>query len=305
MKAKKKIVFIVGTSFSGSTLLGASLVGDQKISFLSEVDRFALFNRHEPNYMLHSCTVCEMSGDQENCPVFGTKRTEAISQHTTILNKYIELISPLNCNTIDSSKNVDWVNHLFDNKINEFFDICVLVSVRNPIAYSYSESGAISSKYWEGVIAWRETYHHVLRSLIHRRIPFIICPYEMLFIQDAVENINKGLSVLTNHEIHIDLSQGAIEHALGGNLSAYIAHQPGIDRSWRNAKCFDEGDSWKIDENPMKKGIITESTRWLDMNKTDAYSLLDIPGVLDLAGLFGYTNEFLASYIERMIASAP
>lgn len=302
-KTRQKVVFIVGTSFCGSTLLGSSL-NSENVSFISEADRFFVFSQHSSEYELHDCSVCALSDLQSQCPVFGQKRVAAIQQHTDIKNKYLELIAPLGDIVVDSSKGSDWSNFLIDGGLGNDVDLFAIIATRNPVAFAFSDNPVAFAfsdyssgrQYWKSVIGWRETYNHAIRSLIHRYIPYIVVKYEDLFVPEKLNGLIRGLSSLVHNDFQINLANRSIRHALGGNLGAYIGSAAGDISSWNKSKTFDSGNEWKMDYPGYKESKITESKRWVDIGKDQCSDLLDIPGVSDLCSLFGYSHRDIYGY---------
>lgn len=293
---KKTIFFIVGTSFSGSTLFGSSLYGDE-VTFLGETDRFRPFDRQHANYTLSGCTVCKAQSHADNCPLFGQDRINSILQKELLLDKYLELVSAAGELVVDSSKNIQWLNDLAEQGLAQHVQIIAVVLTRNPVAYSYSAAEATGRHHWEEVVAWRETYTHVLRSLVHKKIPFITMQYENMFNPAVSSLISQSLSNMSAKSIVLNLSKSRISHSLGGNLGAYIAATAGMNHENIN-KCseFDNNDLWKFEYYSSTSPI--ESKRWVGIGKQKALDLLAIPGVIDLSSFMGYGVADLIKYFE-------
>lgn len=292
-----QLFFIVGTSFSGSTIISNSLAGGGVLS-LGEVDRFVPFLRHDLNYQIERCTICGSVEAHEECPIFGKESREKIEKHQSLVDKYLELVSSTNAEIIiDASKSADWVKDLVDGGIRNHCDVYAIVSSRNPIAYAFSAADATKSPYWASVVAWRETYNHALRVLSHRAVPYLVIPYEDIFNPLTAERFVSGVKSLTGGRLGFSLGNfcGG-EHALGGNLGVHINNKNFKSSNFLRMKEFTADESWKLDIYQTQ--VPKESTRWIEIGESTAYSLLQIPGIVDLMGLMGYSVNQLVGYFR-------
>lgn len=299
MKQKKKVIFIIGTSFSGSTIIGASITG-KSVSFLSEVDRFKVFDRHDPSNTICECTACTLEGSGESCPVFGEKRKRKITTKIGIVAQYLELISTCGDVVIDSSKSPDWAMNLIDSGLGEYCEVYVILVARNPIAYAFSDAQATGNPYWQGAIAWRETYTHAFRVVLHRHIPMISLPYEMCFGELQQQVITRALSELCGYSLKFEFFGGrSPHHMLGGNTGAYIQMNHDKRNEISKLENYDEREAWKFDF--YVDPIVTESVRWTEIGVDSALSIMDIPGIVDMMGMFGYSVKFILDYFQENI----
>lgn len=293
---RKKIVFLVGTSFSGSTIIGGS-IHNPETSFLSEVDRFAPFKRHDDNYLINECTTCHSNHIGESCPIFGNKRLQAVSNQNNLISQYLELISPCGEIIIDGSKTVDWIANLVDAGLMNTCDVyCALVS-RNPIAYSFSASTALNEPIWVSAISWRETYAHALRVLIHRGIPFLSIRYESIFTQTSANTLSNRLTQLIGEKIDFRLESSiSSAHCLGGNLGGYLNNEKFNRDTFNGLTEFNPSETWKFDFYNNEK--IKESKRWTEIGYQNACSIINIPGIVDTMNILGFTIESIIKYFD-------
>lgn len=296
MKQKKKIIFLIGTSFSGSTIIGASISG-KSVDFLSEIDRFSIFNRHEVSHMISECTNCALIGKGQSCPVFGKNRKKKIALQSDVVAQYLELISTCGDVVIDSSKSADWVMNLIDSGLGAHCEIYAILVARNPIAYAYSDALATGNQYWQGAIAWRETYTHALRVVLHRRIPMIVLPYELCFGDSQQLVITRALSDLCGYALNFEFTGGRPrQHMLGGNTGVHIQLNSDKKNEISQLESYDKGDAWKFDF--YRDSTVTESLRWTEIGIDSAQSIMSIPGVVDTMGVFGYSVKFILDYFQ-------
>lgn len=296
MKKKQKIIFLIGTSFSGSTIIGSSIIG-RSVDYLSEIDRFDTFCRHDTSYALGECTTCSLKGTAQSCRVFGRNRRRKISSKTGIVAQYLELISTCGDVVIDGSKSPDWIMNLVDSGLGEHCEIYAILVARNPVAYSFSDAQATGNPYWQGAIAWRETYAHAIRVILHRQIPMIVMQYEQCFDPFKQQAFTNSLTELCGYALEFKLGgEKSEQHMLGGNMGVYIHANRERLNEIRQLRNFDERESWKF--NFYSDPNITESLRWVDIGINPAQDVLSIPGLMDTMGLLGYSLKFVLDYFQ-------
>lgn len=291
---KKTVIFILGTSFSGSTLLGRLLAVNTN-EFLSELNRFEPFEFAPDYHRISCCAVCDSQGKAEACPIFGEKRKQKIRTQINLLKKFQEFSTVTNETIIDSSKDTAWALALIDSGLRDFFDVQVLISCRNPIAYAFSENEATKTEYWAAALNWRNLYEHAINALLHRKIPFLVVQYEQLFQTDSLKQINLGLSSMLNWNQSLSLTpRTVLSHAIGGNFGVFLGPQSDLGKSERVFHTnFSASDKWKIGFYPSNN--FSESRRWSSFAGTQGLSLLNLPGVLDTAFTLGYNVAYLTS----------
>lgn len=167
---KKKITFIIGTPFSGSTLLGNILNMIPDTTFIGEVNRIRSFGQWEgtiENYN-NECTICATEPYRE-CPVWNKEKLKKIDETSSIKNKYEELISDIKqSHIIDGSKSPDWIARVFDSGLEANFQ--AIICTRNPWAFALSHKGAtmnnngVPAQAFQAAENWRDIYTHALRK---------------------------------------------------------------------------------------------------------------------------------------------
>ena len=129
--SQKTICFIVGSLFSGSTLLGNSLNGSPDVIFLGETDRLRYFRRYEncPDYYVDRSILSENT--HISCEFWDRTLLTKIKWLPTS-DAFVEIIertgTPI---VLDGSKNIDWLMYLYPNLI-EKFNLIAIVTSRHP-----------------------------------------------------------------------------------------------------------------------------------------------------------------------------
>jgi len=294
-----KKIFLIGSPFCGSTVVGNILNSHKDILHAGEVDRLRLFSRYQGNdaYLtVDGCALCDLHHGL-HCPIWDDL-PNALQTPQEAVAVYEELTAragkPV---VVDSSKNVDWLGYLHDYGLQ---DAVAVVLSRNPFAFARSHHKAVHAPYWCGVEAWRNIYNHALRALIHRGIPFIALQHSAM-LETQAEFFSK---ILKFAELEGELDYNRYfeveAHAIGGNVGAFIHYT-----QFNKAKYFERElrQNRPADEEELaEKGLLPASpcerkdTAWLDcLTEADIDAGLSIPGVIDVMTLLGYTPASLVS----------
>jgi hypothetical protein len=126
-------VFVVGTLFSGSTLIGRDLTTRvRKAHYVGELNNFTQFPGFSHRESGRACGPCSLLGRQ--CRHF----TDALRERVTyddILGMHEQLAQSLDASAIiDGSKYVAWLRHALDRRSGDpghRARVSVLVTVRN------------------------------------------------------------------------------------------------------------------------------------------------------------------------------
>src|SRR6266849_437960 len=129
--------FLIGTYFSGSTLLGNCLNAHPSIFFAGEIDRLEAFRR-DPDWAHareRGCRLCSTEGEYD-CPAWPRAFLDAltplddISRYRAVLDR---TQAPI---LLDGSKRLDWLRSLHDAGLTS--GVSVIICTRNPFAFANS-----------------------------------------------------------------------------------------------------------------------------------------------------------------------
>lgn len=298
-------VFIVGSSFCGSTVIGNVLNSHPQIFHAGEADRLSLFGRYQgvdAAYLLDSCALCGLE-EHKHCPVWGNlPAAPATPQEAVAL--YGALMARAGKDmALDGSKNVDWLAYLHDHGLRN--TKAILLS-RNPLAFAKSHQDATGAPIWQGVETWRNIYSHTLRALIARQIPFIAMRHADLaanpdgFYGRILEFAGVEGAVDRDHYFNFET------HALGGNVSAFLRYK-GFDAGRYEARETREGRALgptEIEEKQARQKRGTwQDTLWMEtIPDGEAGAALNMPGMSDIMSLLGYSayDLFMAKQKWRL-----
>jgi hypothetical protein len=280
---QRTICFIVGSLFSGSTLLGNSLNGSPEVIFLGETDRLRYFRRYEtsPDYYVDRSILSENT----HIPCeFWDKSLLTKIKWLPIGEAFQEIIERAGTSIVlDGSKNIDWLIHLYPNLIEEF-NIVAIVATRNPFAFcsSYMNLNQVSA--WAAAEVWRNVYSHTLRCLASYSIPNIVVRYED-FAFDPEQILKQKLTKFLGIPFHQQMMEywQVPNYALGGNTGAYLQFQ-----QFQQAK-LNSSEQWKPDYYQDKPFGGWVSERWLDILDEDQIAeIASLDGVMATAFNLGY-----------------
>jgi hypothetical protein len=263
----KKVIFIGGTSYSGSTFFDMILANDSRGFSCGEVH--ALFHPYREHHYAPLCGC----GDK-NCKIWDRVKADGERNvYRTIfeLNPHVNFI-------VDSSKDPFWVSRQIEYLQEDNIESRNLLIWKTPTEMIASCEKRGHGKHWAK--KWIN-YHRLYFSLIDH---FATCPYQSL-VQDpkALKNICDyiGISFFTEK---INYWEG-LHHTLFGNTSAKI-HTRGMgDTHFNNEQTYLEkranlsAESFKRNFRTIhydKKSLGDEWERDLSMSSRQIVEILSV-----------------------------
>lgn len=303
---KKKIVFILGTHFCGSTLLGNALNGHIAFSHLGEIHRLYLFENLELNKALgmdtlYGCRVCQSNNNE--CTFWSENFLNDLEREN-FQDKYLNIIKNTKEKVvIDSSKFIEWFLWC-RNVVRDIYDIKVIIMCRNPFGFALSWKGASNQAAWQGAEIWRNTYRNILCVINGNSIPNIIVRYEDFsynpdeVLKDIVQFLGEEYS-----ESLCSYWERSV-HAIGGNTAAYFRYNDFNPDDLIKPRCEGENvkdETWKPQYYENKPFGGWCSDRWMrELRDNEIQEILGIPMVADMGMLLGYN---LVGYVMDRIRS--
>jgi hypothetical protein len=287
--AAERVIFIVGTPFCGSTILGNCLNAHPDVFFAGEIDRLDVFDRyHDTSPVQHDpgCRIC-MTAEEYSCPAWPRDFVESL-RPLGDLEKYRRIIDRCERRVlVDGSKNINWVNRLHDMGLS--IPTMAIICARTPFAYCCSNLGAGGTPVVAAALAYRNYYVHVLRSLAGRGIPSIVVRYEEFGLApvpttrrlSAFMNLEHAPGMLTYWEVPV--------HPIGGNSGAYMRYPNFLERTASGKGKLGPDEAWKRDyyaDRPFGGWI---EDRWIDqLDDVQVREIMTVPLLSDVASLLGY-----------------
>ncbi|GAA0235995.1 hypothetical protein GCM10009527_035580 [Actinomadura nitritigenes] len=298
-------VFIVGTPFSGSTLIGRDMTTRiPKAHYVGELNNYTKFPglSGDDDYG-RVCGPCDLLG--RRCPHFSDAFRESAS-YDDILGMHAQLARSLGASVvIDGSKYVGWLRHALAQWTAAPGDRTapkVIITARNPIAFAFSHQHRTGQQLWQGANIWRDIYVDTLRTVNTRGLPNMVVRYEdyMADRESALERLAAFL--------HLPLEakpDNSRLHDAGGNWSSFVPYV-GIDQMNKTFERLSE--SARADAEEFVKHARAywsddkpkADTRWhRSLDAGEANTVLSTPGLADVASLVGYNVAEIVSKAVR------
>lgn len=302
-KVTKSVLFIIGTSFCGSTALGNKLNAHPDATFIGESDRLQFFGQYEgySNYYTNKCTLCS-TRDSYDCPLWSEGLIADAERQPSLAAQYLHLIKDFPGEVvIDGSKNPDWIARLIDSGLN--IPVRAILLVRNPLAFSVSNRGAVPDEpLWKSAEGWQNLYSHALRVLSSRNIPMMILRNE-----DVVSNLGESINLIHKFAgLRTDESWRnhtcKASHSIGGNMGAYMRYSEFSLKGFARLDPREfELQKWKNDvygKDASNEASRASIDRWKEeLTMTEISQIINLPRMIDQATLLGY--DLLPMIIER------
>jgi hypothetical protein len=218
---KQTIVFILGTPYSGSTILGNFLNASQDAIYLGEVDRLRIFKNYESEakqYVTQSAVSLLNSQKDEFWTADFLNKLSSLEDNHMYLKILTRFQEPV---IIDGSKWVSWcrrVQPLLNN-----FKIKVLLTVKNPFGFFNSYGLANPSISGHDIVKFYiDTYLDATRTCVFYNIPYLV-----INIENFMTNKNNILQIICDF-VNISFDDSMLSYwkykniSLGGNFSGYI-----------------------------------------------------------------------------------
>ncbi|GAA2157219.1 hypothetical protein GCM10009727_66910 [Actinomadura napierensis] len=291
-------IFVIGTLFSGSTLMGRDMTARIKMAhYVGELNNFTQVPDFSHKDSGRGCGPCSLLGKQ--CRHFTDALRDRVS-YDDILGMHEQFARSLGVSAIvDGSKFVAWMRRAVEQRAVEQrvadrasrTAVSAIITVRNPIAFAISHRNRTGEALWRGAGIWRDTYVDALRTANFHGLPQLVVRYE-----DYMADRERSLERLAAF-LHLPLSpkpDNTSIHDTGGNWSSFV---PYVGREQLEKFIQQLHGSGRTDaENFIKHARAywndekpQEDTRWHNsINAGDAHGVLSTPGLADVASILGY-----------------
>lgn len=286
------VTLVLGSPFSGSTLLGQCLNDIVGIAYAGELDRMHRLGFGMHIASRHHESRCEICSSHEGvaCPIFGGEDESVVADGGTVgLDVYLEVLSRFGQPyVVDGSKNVDWLWHLQRKGLLQVLPTNVILAVRPVWAFVISQQRSCGGSLHAAAEGWRNIYRHALRSIATLGIPSLTVRHED-FVAHGDQWLSRAAWFVTGtpHNMHDPKPM----HCIGGNVSAYAIRGDFDKQGHLNSI---PEDTQAIARRKFEvfggHGPRTDTlSRWASaISHEDACSILSIPGVMDTMLDLGY-----------------
>lgn len=286
----QSVTLLLGSPFSGSSLLGQSLNDIDGIAYAGEID-----NMHRFGFPLHRvsghyrsrCEICATHAVYD-CPIYPLEDGDAADPAMVVLDDYLAVLSRFNAPfVVDGSKNVDWLWFLHARGLLDALPTRVILVVRSVWAFAASQLRNGHPNAYQAAEGWRNIYRHALRSIASLGVPCLLVRHED-FVGDADRWLSRAAWFVSGqpHNLHAPKPL----HCVGGNPGAY-ALRPEFDPQ-RHLRVVSEKEGLESSEKFSFFGgrMQADTTRrWAHaIDREQARNILAIPGVMDTMLDLGY-----------------
>lgn len=296
-------VFVLGTLFSGSTLIGRDMTTRiKKAHYVGELNNFTQVPEFSHKDAGMVCGPCSLLGRE--CRHF----TDALRDRVTyddIFGMHGEFARSLGSSAIlDGSKYVAWLRRAVEQRNADPANrapVSVILTARNPIAFAISHRNRTGEPLWQGAGIWRNTYVDALRTVNTHGLPHMVVRYEAYMARP--ERHLERLAAFLHLPLRDKPDNGQI-HDAGGNWSSFV---PYVGQEQLNAhigrlegparaeaeKFVEQARPYWNNEKPKV------DTRWhRSLNPGEANAIIGTPGLADVASIVGYN---VAELVHRAV----
>ncbi|SRR6266568_2161748 len=288
-------VFILGSVFSGSTLVGNALGVHGEAFFAGEVAALpANAAAYNVMHAIDGCLACAALG--RPCPVWTRERIDRVERagpagFADALRRDVgrRVI-------VDGSKLSEWFRVVGRAGGLDRERVRVIVTSKDPLSFADSLMRRTKGPAWQAANVWRDTYFDILRSLHAGRYLYTHVAYaDFCREPEAVLRQLCALVGLDFQPAMLDFRSASI-CSIGGNPGAQV---------WRAGMlgAIEKKKEWTDDVEPRHYETYRArgfSGTWVDDKWTerlgagDLTQILQTPGLPDLAALLGYDLAGLA-----------
>ncbi len=279
----KKIhsVFIVGTPYSGSTVVGEYLNNYKNTLFVGELARFETLHKNNLLYEQPSvCLSCALNNNE--CPIFNHKLSGKLNNVQPLAAHKIIAKATNSAVIIDGSKFVDWLRIATASKEINDVTVRAIICVKNPFSFVESclareENNSVPI--YQLANLWRDTYFDCLRTISKNNLPFLVLRNEDF--SNGNSTLYKNILTFANS----DIKRKKQLHAIGSNPGVLEGrkYSPEFLQKIENSKQF----SYLIHREFLKKGKIKRFKK-SKLSVAQKLEVLQTPGLVDLATVLGY-----------------
>ena len=201
---KKKVIFVGGSSYSGSTILDMMLSNSSKGFSLGEIH--ALFHPYRPH---HFNPICGCNNNE--CNIWRDVKVAGENElYNTVFKKLPEVDY-----LIDSSKNPLWIKKQSENLKKQNIDVQHVLIWKSPEYFAHSMLKRGKTKWKKAWVNYYQLYLHLIQN-------FHSIPYESL-----VESPSNRIKEICNdcgikYQPEMEKFWGKQHHTLFGNQSAKV-----------------------------------------------------------------------------------
>lgn len=301
------VTLLLGSPFSGSSLLGQSLNDIAGIAYAGEIDnmhRFAFPMHRASNHYRSRCAIC-VTHDPYDCPIYPIDAQPLGDPATVGAHDYLDVLSrfgePF---VVDGSKNVDWLWFLHERGVLDVLPTRTILVTRSVWAFAASQLRAGNTNVYQAAEGWRNIYRHALRSISVLAVPSLLIRHEA-FVADTDKWLSRAAWFVSDRP-HNVLAPKPL-HCVGGNPSAYAIRDE-FDQQGHLRVVPDHERPVSLEKFSFFGGDAPRTqplARWAHkIDHQQAKNILAIPGVMDTMLDLGYDPLHILEEHAALLAAA-
>lgn len=302
-------VFLVGSSYSGTTHIGGLLEANLDAAYLGEtahlpafVDRFRLFDAPL------GCLLCSV--EDRACPRWSQATVDAVGAAGPPRVGEVLRARTGTRLLIDGSKWPEWLRQSLADRPAHLPPPVAVVTARSPFGYVLSARGATQEPAWVVAGWWRDVYIDTLRTLNLFGIPAVTIRNEDVRT-DPASAVARVARLTGQEEPSGPLRPAVPTHSIGGNLFVQHGYRPD-SRDVLSRLGIDDGSAAQAPDSSWEEHgtrMATDQTTTASQRpRTRAEALAFVsdvtqtPGLVAIAQTLGYsigheTDRFLGDLV--------
>jgi hypothetical protein len=295
-------VFLLGSSYSGSTHLGGLLEANLDAIYVGEVahlpsfvDRFHLFD------VPIGCLRC--SGQGVPCPRWTPEILAEVARAAPGGTAGVLRSASGSTLVVDGSKWPEWLRQSVQDRPPDAPPPVAVVAARSPFSYALSARGASGEPTWVVAAWWRDVYIDALRTLNLFGVPYVVVRNEDVRT-DPARAISRVARLTGQPEPTGPVRPARPTHSIGGNV--YVQHGYRESSTALLEKIglgsADAAATWQGPRGRAMAEQATTTAALLPSSRSEALSfasdLMQCPSLVETAQLLGYS---MSAEVERFV----
>jgi hypothetical protein len=293
-------VFIVGTVFSGSTLIGNALGTHDDVLFAGEVAALPLFSKtYGVMHAIDGCLACAELG--RPCETWTRERIAAVE--AAGLGGYADVLRRETGRRVivDGSKSAQWLRLVGEKTKLDPERTRVIVSSKDPFSFADSFIRREGIPAWQAANLWRDTYVDVFRTLAAARVLHTHVAYADLS-RDTAGTLKRLCALVgVSYDRSLLGFRTRTVCSIGGNLGAHVGREGIVDALRKKTEWHSKVEARHWETYEARGGDPSYSDqKWTErLRLSDLTQIVQTPGLTDLASLLGYDLVHLARLVRR------
>lgn len=291
---------IVGSAYSGSTLLGNILNSHTQMNTVGEIHLLSTWKDYQfGGIKRDNCTLCSVK--HQFCPRWTPELFQQLER-----GGFPQLYNTLRSHfggdvIVDTSKYFQWIKHL-EAKGTDLTDSRFVVLSRTPFSFVTSVRRRDNIDAYRSARDWVATYGSTLATLAQKNYLYQIVRYEELMLKprETLQSICSFLG-LTFEEQMLSFWETPV-HQIAGNAGAYVWYEGAGNIPCANAKDQQVAESYGA--RKFNSGWCDEKWRQ-ELSQMELLKIISAPRLIHTMEMLGYAPWGIVNPCKAEQVSAP